>query len=350
MTRRSIGFIVCLAAFFSAVSPGWPVPSEDATPAKTTRRIVMVLWRGMTPAEEGFIKYFRRKAAPVEFTVLDCAGDQARLSGLVDRVRREKPDLIYAFGTTITQALAGKNEEADSTGYIRDIPIVFNIVAFPAKASLLGAGESSGRNLTGASHLAPIATQVSAMRSVIAFERLGVIYNPGEVNSTCALEDLEAQASKFGFALLEAPMHMRGDGKGFVESIPETVDSLAAGNPQMIYIPSDSSLISQAGSIVEAINRHRIPTFSATEEPIVSGGAMMGLVSQYRSVGQFAAYKAEQILFNGKAPRDIPVETLKKFSFLVNMKTARRIGFYPPIKVFKFAEIIEPQTVAPMTP
>ncbi|MHB9117358.1 MAG: hypothetical protein ACYC2R_03670 [Burkholderiales bacterium] len=44
-------------------------------------------------------------------------------------------------------------------------------------------------------------------------------------------------------------------------------------------------------------------TFSATEAPVRHSGALMGLVSSYYNVGQFAAYKAEQILVNKIPPR-----------------------------------------------
>jgi len=64
-------------------------------------------------------------------------------------------------------------------------------------------------------------------------------------------------------------------------------------------------------------------------------------VSHYYNVGLFAGFKAEKILLRSTRAGDIPIETLKRFSFLVNMETARKINFYPPVMILKFAEIIK---------
>jgi putative ABC transport system substrate-binding protein len=65
-------------------------------------------------------------------------------------------------------------------------------------------------------------------------------------------------------------------------------------------------------------------------------------VSRYFSVGQFAAYKAEQILLQRRAPADIPVETLARFSLQVQMPVARQLGLLPPLSWFNHAELLEP--------
>ena len=71
------------------------------------------------------------------------------------------------------------------------------------------------------------------------------------------------------------------------------------------------------------------------------GGALVGLISRYHSVGQLAAAKAVDILVHRKAPADIPIETLKRFSLLINMRTAKQLGgVYPPIDMLNYAEVI----------
>jgi len=120
------------------------------------------------------------------------------------------------------------------------------------------------------------------------------------------------------------------------------VDLLARDRPEWIYLPSDSLLISNSRTIVARAHHHGIPTFSATEAPIRDGGAVMGLVSNYYNAGRFAAYKAQQIIVDGKHPGDIPVEPLSAFSFVINMAGARKLGVYPPLGLFRFAEVINP--------
>ena len=71
-----------------------------------------------------------------------------------------------------------------------------------------------------------------------------------------------------------------------------------------------------------------------------SGAALTGLVSRYYSVGQLAGAKAVEILVGGKSPATIPVERLKRFSLLVNMRVAHSLRLYPPIDMLNYAEVI----------
>ena len=66
----------------------------------------------------------------------------------------------------------------------------------------------------------------------------------------------------------------------------------------------------------------------------------MSLISRYYSLGQLTAYKAEQILVDGVAPEAIPIETLKRFSLIINMPLARELKLYPPLAMLNYAEVI----------
>jgi putative ABC transport system substrate-binding protein len=55
-------------------------------------------------------------------------------------------------------------------------------------------------------------------------------------------------------------------------------------------------------------------------------------------VGEFAAHKAEQILVGGRRARDVPVETLARFAFVVRVDVARGLDVLPPITLFNYAE------------
>ena len=93
--------------------------------------------------------------------------------------------------------------------------------------------------------------------------------------------------------------------------------------------------------IIPAAMEQGLPTFASTEQ-LMEAGALSGLVSRYYSVGQFAGYKAEQILVGKVAPKDIPVETLKRFSFQIRMETADKLKLPPPLPMFNYAEFVSP--------
>jgi putative tryptophan/tyrosine transport system substrate-binding protein len=323
---------VCLGWLFT---PGGGVCAEPAT--KDPFRIFLLLYRGVTEAERGFMDAFAEHGIGVEFTLRDCDEDPRRLQSFIEEARAARPDLIYTFGTTVTRAVVGLE---DNPG-IQDIPIVFAIVADPVGAGLVPSLAGSGRNLTGASHLVPLPNQLAALRSVVQVQRVGVIYNPAEANSRLLVEQLTALAAEEHFELIRTPVDLDHLGADTPERLSALVEQLAEAKVDALYLPSDSFIISHAAIIIQQAHAVGIPTFSATETPIRQDHAFMGLVSRYYAVGQFAAYKAEQILLQGRDPGSIPVETLNRFSLVINLKAARALRVFPPVGVFRFAEVVE---------
>ena len=335
MNRRLFTILLLLCSVFGLTTLA----------AASSFHIVMVPWRGITDAERGFMDYLKRQGLEVRYTILDCEKDKSRLPGFVKEIKRLRPDLVYVFGTSGALGLCGKEKNPDKKNYITDTPVVFNIVSVPVKSGLVSTMASSGRNVTGASHLVPLDSQLKAIEALLPLKglRLGVVYNPQEKNALVAVAGLEEQGQELGFQLLKAPFAIGQDQKPSVASIPATVAKLARQQVDMIYLPSDSFLVANGKAVVEAINSHGLPSFSATEVPIKKAGALTGLVSRYYNVGQLAGHKAKQILVDGVHPKDIAMETLSRFSFMVNMTTANRVDFYPPLAVLKFAEVLQEQ-------
>lgn len=314
-------------------------PADPATPSY---KIMMMLYRGSTDAEKGFMDYFKRRRIPVEFIVRDAQADHSRIADFMREARELKPDLIYTFGTTVTTEVAGAADEVDPQRHITDIPVVFDIVADPVGAKLVKQLKASGRNLTGASHSVPLEAQMQALQAMRPTRTLGVIYTPNERNSVLAVQELERLAPQFSLSLQAVPVRLDQRRQPTLEGIAAAMRELLAHKPEFIYIPSDSYLIKNARLVTAAAQQAGVPVFAATEAPIREDGALLGLVSTYANVGELAAYKAELILRKKQPASQIPIETLNRFTYLVNMQSARKLGLNPPLGVLKFAELISP--------
>jgi putative ABC transport system substrate-binding protein len=308
--------------------------------ASGRRRVVLLLFRGETAAERGFMDYLRLRL-PVDFIVRDAEGDPHRIPAMVAEAKQLRPDLIYAFGTTVTVATVGTFEKRDPQRQIGDIPVVFNIVADPVGAGLAPDTHSSLRNLTGVSHLAPAEAQWQAMRRYGKVKKVAIVYNPGEKNSVLAAARLAAQAKHDGVHVHAEGITTDADGKPTENGLRATLSYVLSDKPDWLYCPSDSFLIAHSTELVDIAADAGVPVFAATEEPVRQGGALAGLVSPYYAAGQFAAYKAEQILLGRKQPADIPIDTLARFSYLINMSTARRLHRLPPLELLRIAETVE---------
>lgn len=313
-------------------------------------RIYAVTYRGVTEVERGFADYFAARGIPVEITYRDIALDTGRLPALVEEIRRTRPDLVYTWGSGVTLGIAGPWDHADPARYITDIPLVFSLVAAPVSARIVPSMQSSRRNVTGVSHVASVAAQMQVMAAYRAFRSVGVLYSPNEPNALAVLDELRAEGRKRGFAVQARPFRTDAAGKPTSEGVAALIGELRQAGAEWLYLPPDSFLSTQAKAVVvPAALQAGLPAFASTE-PLMAAGALAGLVSRYYNVGQFAAYKAEQILVNKLPPSRIPVETLTRFSLQIRLPVARRLGLLPPLAMFNYAEMIDADFAAPGKP
>lgn len=300
----------------------------------------MILYRGMTDAEKGFIFHLKNRNIPVEIITRDCNKDIRKIPDFVSEIRTIKPDLIYAFGTSVTAALVGLEGMADPKKHITDIPVVFNIVADPVGAGLVSNLASSGRNVTGAIHLVPLEGQFKGFKTVMDFRKIGFVYNPQEKNAALILGKVKNLSQIMAFEVVPTPLAPDSMGLISEQAIKPAITELVRKKVDAVFFPSDSSIISNIQNIAKVTADYRLPGFSATEEPVRTAGIMMGVVNSYFNMGQLAGFKAEQILVEKRKPHQIPVESLNRPTFLIDMKTAKSLGIYPPVMVLKFAEVV----------
>ena len=131
------------------------------------------------------------------------------------------------------------------------------------------------------------------------------------------------------------------------EGAPEMIRELKQQKVDWLYLPPDSYLGTQAKAvIIPAAMEQGLPTFASTEQ-LMETGALTGLVSRYHSIGQFTAYKAEQILVHKVQASRIPVETLTRFSLQVRMDVAEQLKLPPPLPMFNYAELLTPKADEP---
>ena len=305
-------------------------------------RIYAITFRGMTDVERGFQDYFASRRIPVQITFRDMNRDPTRIPGFLEEIKRTRPDLVYTWGTSVTLAVVGTYDSYDPSTQITDIPVVFTLVAAPVLAKIVPDLKSSRRNVTGVFHVAPTEAQIRAMASYRPFKSIGILYTPTEQNSVVVVDEVREVAKRMGFSVIAKPLKLDAQKRVTAEGAPEMVHELKQQKVDWLYLPPDSYLGTQAKSvIIPAAMADRLPTFASTEQ-LMETGALTGLVSRYHSIGQFTAYKAEQILVQKVPPSKIPVETLTRFSLQVRMDVAEQLKLPPPLPMFNYAELIRP--------
>ncbi|WP_394251175.1 ABC transporter substrate-binding protein [Vibrio profundi] len=302
------------------------------------KHVILLLWRGVTEAENGFMDYLKQNEN-IRFTLLDANRDKATLQSHIDSLEYKQADLIYTFGTTITRQLLGTFENPSEFRLSNPTPTVFSIVTDPIGSKLIKSSDDADRNFTGVSHIVPHEIQFKAINKLNNTSTVGVIYNAEENNSILTANKMFELSETYNKRVILYPLNIDKN-KSNSELINNTVNAMKQDGVDIAYLPPDSYIIAQGGEVVTALHDKDIPTFSATESPIRTHEALFGIVSRYYNVGQFAGYKAERILKGRQPANEVPIESLSQYSYIVNIKAAKALDYYPPVSILKISEVI----------
>jgi len=245
------------------------------------------------------------------FIVENAGGNKAKAAELVNKFTVEKIDLIFTMGTSATIPIARA---------IKDVPIVFSNVYDPVAAKIAEDWQSSGNNTTGVSSAVPMVKVVDALIAFVPVRRLAVLYTPGEKNSEAQLKDLLAIQDAYQFKVIPVPLTRKEE---IVQTVPEVARTADA-----LYITGSNLVGVEISTIVDIATKAKVVTITHLDD-LVDMGVLLGVAADPYQQGRLAAKKAMKIL-QGAKPSSLPIETMKEFNLMLNMKTARAGQFQIP--------------------
>jgi len=92
------------------------------------------------------------------------------------------------------------------------------------------------------------------------------------------------------------------------------------------------------GLLAEVALKHRLPTMFGVRENVVSGG-LMSYAPDHLDLTRRAAVYIDKIL-KGAKPADLPIEQASRYQLVINLKTAKSLGFTIPDSVLLRADQI----------
>ena len=163
--------------------------------------------------------------------------------------------------------------------------------------------------------MSPLDKQAELIKTLLPnAKKVGFLYNPSEQNSLLLLEKFKGIAKAKGLTVVEK-------GVSSVNDINLAIDSLL-GQIDVLYIPTDNLVYSSASLVIQKANKKNVPVIASTND-IVEKGALATESIDYEKLGYQTGERVIDVL-NGKAPKDIPVETLKQTTLVVNQKIAKK--------------------------
>lgn len=303
--------------------------------------VFMVQWRGDTATDAGFKSFFHNSQIPVTYTVRNPEQDRSAFPAIVEEIKNRKPDLVYTWSMATARGISGPWQGDRDGSHIYDIPVVNCMVSDPAVAGIAQGWGKSGRNLTGVSHVPSTQAQLNAMGRYRNVKKLSILYNTLQNSAAAAAQGMQKLAQGQGIQVQMLPLPLNEDGQSDISAIASKVGEAAGFEPDFLYLGPDSLLYVNRQALFRAVNAHRLATFSPADVFLEKGDALFGLVGSYFVAGQYCAYKAAQILKEGKEPGEIPFDTLRNFALKVNMSAAKRLKLFPPMDLLGMTQVIK---------
>ena len=236
-------------------------------------------------------------------------------------------DVIVVWGTAA--AIAARR--ATST-----VPIVMVSIGDPIGSGLIGSLAKPGGNVTGLANLGRdvSAKQVELLTELVAgLKRIGVVQN--KLNSASVAQSREAQEAMAALGL-ETHVVEASSSSGYEGALLE----LSRRQVQAVFFVPDPSTLGSRTVVAEQAILRRLPSMFQRRENVLAGGLMSygaDLTDQFR----LAADYVERIR-KGARPADMPVQQPTKIDLVINLKTARHLGFTVPQLLLQRAdELIE---------
>ena len=326
MRRRE--FITLLGGAAAA----WPLAARAQQPA-----MPVIGYLGLTSVEADayYLAQFLKGLGQAGFTegrsvTIDyrfANRDVSRLPTLAAELVRR--NVTGIFTATTVSALAVK--AATST-----IPVVFAIGADPVKSGLITSLNRPGGNFTGVSFFT---NQIEAKRLGLLHELapkvdlIAVLLNPNNPFFDNQLSDVEEASRALNLKIrIERASNESDIARAFSEFSQQQAGALLVG--------ADPYFNSQRALVIAPAAQLRLPAIYEWREFAEAGGLMSygtSLTEAYRQASDFVVR-----ILNGAKPADLPVLQSSKFEFVINLKTAKRLGIeVPPGLAARADEVIE---------
>jgi putative ABC transport system substrate-binding protein len=136
------------------------------------------------------------------------------------------------------------------------------------------------------------------------------------------LRAAQAAASSLGVELVFGPI---GDAPAEIERAFEAFARASNGG---LLLPPDTNTNTHRDLLIALAARHRLPAVYSDRLFVVAGGLMCYSIDRADQFRAAATY-VDRIL-RGAKPADLPVQVPTKYETVINLKTAKALGFTVP--------------------
>jgi putative ABC transport system substrate-binding protein len=325
--QKNISSVLTFLVFSLLISP--LIASEPSKPPLPLVVISQIVQHGSLNQEYAGIIDELKQAGYIDGETIridyqNAQGSIATSNLIADKFASQQPTVAIAISTPSAQTMLSPMRE-------QHVPLVFTAVTDPLEAKLVTSLSSRPETVTGVSDALLPGAQLDLIQKLVPqVKNIGVVYNPGEINSTKAVQQLKEEATKRGLTLIMATADKSS------EVISATTKLI--GKVDAIYVPNDNTAVASIEVIVTLGKKFKIPVF-AGDVGSVERGAVVARAYDRITLGKAAGALAVKIL-KGEKAGELAVETDHPLVLFINPKSAQEMGITIPDDVMKDAKII----------
>lgn len=322
MRRRE--FIAAL----SGAATAWPLSLY----AQSTPRVGILLnGRAVLPHDLDFVRELARlgriEGHNVLYEVRAAEGSSSRLQKLARDLVATKPDVIVGSAAPAAAALFGAT---------RTIPIVMTVIGDPIALGLTGSISSPTHNVTGftVSNSSLAAKRLELLHGMVPkLSKVAYLWVPANPLAALFEPHVLKAADMLGIKLVSLPLTSAADiASAFSRADEEQVTA--------VLVEGDPITLSFSASIVDECLVRNLPGMHTWPVEVRQGALISYGPAAVENIPRAAVY-VDRILKGAKVA-ELPFEEPTQIKLVINLRTARAIGFaFPPALLARADEVIE---------
>lgn len=343
--RLTIGMVLIVAASMVLLlsdPPRKSPASNDSTSEGTRRRIVIIQMASQLIMEEGAAGVIDALSdhgysadRNLAVTRLNAEGDIATANAMAQEVTGGGYDMIVSLSTPCLQAVANANKQ-------RRVPHVFGLVTDPRQSGV-GVGQNPLDHppyMAGVGTMQPVAESIrTAKKCNPKLAKLGVVWNPAEVNSEINTRLARDACREMNIELLEANAENTA-------AVRQAASSLIARDVDALWIGGDVTVLAAVDVVIRSAKKASVPVFTCIPGNAAKG-TLFDLGANYYEVGRSVGNTAARVL-SGESIEKIPVESVVPPKLMLNktsLQGLRATWSFPQDLVDKADVMIDEQGV-----
>jgi len=237
------------------------------------------------------------------------------------------PDVILAHGTSTVAPLLQLT---------RTVPIVAPVFGDPVGAGFVDSLARPGGNVTGfmSTEYSMAAKWLELLKETAPnVTRVAILRDASQGSGTSQFAAIATVAPALNVSV--NPINM-----GDADQITQSIESFARAPDGGLIVTAGAASTRHRDLIVKLAARYKLPTVYY-ERVFVTAGGLISYGPDYVEHYRRAAGYVDRIL-KGEKPADLPVQAPTKYELVINLKTAKALGFAVPASVLSRAnEVIE---------